>query len=124
MELAANEKEGSALLFEYSDDESDHHQQPSKISWVVVAATAAVLLLCSTALNIFLIFKTQPPGAFETDIRDAKSAIHYEQRQFTGALSYNESSKSYYRGKEAETEYFGYPSPQITKAWKELLRGT
>lgn len=124
MEPIASEKEASALLFDYSDDESDYQKQPSKVSWAIVAGTTAVLLLCSMALNVFLIFKAPSQGAFETDIRDAYSAVHYEQRQFTGALSYNESSKTYSRGKEAETEYFGYPSPDITKAWKELLRGT
>lgn len=118
-----SEKEGSALLFDYSDDESVYPRQRPKASWAVVAATFAVLLACSLALNIALIFKGHSQGAFKTDIRDASPAIHYKTRQFTGALSYNETSKSLFRGKDAEIEYFGYPSPEITKAWKQLLRG-
>lgn len=58
-------------------------------------------------------------GYFPTDFEDARSAIQYEKRTFTGALSYNETSKRFYRNiSTEETQYFGPPSKEIDEAWE------
>lgn len=55
----------------------------------------------------------------------AKSSIELSRVKFKGAFRYNESSNTYYRVHDpAEPQYIGPPSPEIDKAWEDLLDGT
>lgn len=56
-------------------------------------------------------------------MQDARGAIEYEQRVFTGALVYDPETKRALRKKDGEREYFGVPSKEIDDAWDELLHG-
>ena len=60
---------------------------------------------------------------FETDLIDAREAIQYERREFTGALVYDEETKRAIRLEDAPIEYFG-PSQEIDDAWDDPLRGS
>lgn len=60
---------------------------------------------------------------FQTDLSDARRAIQYEWRTYTGALVYDSETKQAVRVKDAPVEYFGPPGNEIDAAWDELLRG-
>lgn len=57
-----------------------------------------------------------------TDLSDARSAIRYERRNFTGALVYDEETKRAVRVKDAPVEFFGPPG-ESDGAWDDLLKG-
>ena len=44
---------------------------------------------------------------------------------YTSAFRYNATSKTYYREFDSsQPQYVGTPTPEIDKAWEELLAGT
>lgn len=48
-----------------------------------------------------------------------------EKVTYTSAFRYNATSKTYYRESDAsQPQYVGTPTPEIDKAWEELLAGT
>lgn len=62
--------------------------------------------------------------AFRTDTHDAHPYIFQEERVFTGALSFNETSGQVYRDIDlSQAQYFGSPNHEIDHAWDDLLRG-
>ncbi|KAF2158524.1 hypothetical protein M409DRAFT_71591 [Zasmidium cellare ATCC 36951] len=83
-----------------------------------------VLLLPSIAFNIWIVVSPQRNflGPHETDLEDARRAVQYESRKFTGALLFDESSFRVYRELDAERQFFGPPSATIDDAWSDLLR--
>ena len=54
----------------------------------------------------------------------SKSSIEFSRVKFKRAFRYNESSNTYYREHDpAEPQYIGPWSPEIDKAWEDLLDG-
>jgi len=54
----------------------------------------------------------------------AKASINIQQVEYTSALRYNATSKTYYRDFDPMLpQYVGKPSPEVDKAWEDLLRG-
>lgn len=59
------------------------------------------------------------------DAGPAKEAIQIQKVTYTSALRYNSTSKEYYREFDpTKPQYVGKPSPEIDKAWNDLLAGT
>lgn len=100
-----------------------------------VPRTTTILLLCSNtffilATAIFAVLYTTRhdhchyDNGFSTDIADARPAVFYEERNFTGAWKFNSTTLQPYRDIDlSETQYFGFPSPALDDAWDDLLRG-
>lgn len=57
------------------------------------------------------------------DMLDATSANQYESRVFTGALTYNKSTRRAVRLQDGPVEYFGPPTEAVDIAWEDLLHG-
>lgn len=88
-------------------------------SWIWVATVAA--FLCSIAVNIWLARRSRY-GAFPTDMKDARRAIKYETRTYTGALIFDPEKRGLVRLQEpGVVEYFGPPSKAVDDAWHNLL---
>lgn len=85
--------------------------------------TANLLLLVTFTIGNLTIWSRQRPAVWRTDLPDARKAIEYEEREYTGALTYDPDQRKIFRLRDAETEYFGPPSPEIERAWDELLHG-
>jgi cytoskeletal protein RodZ len=83
----------------------------------------SILLTSSVLLNIIMLSQ-RPVVWHETDIRDARKAVAYEKRTFSGALVYNRSTKSAARLHDGQQEFFGEPGLEIDRTWEDLLRGT
>ena len=55
----------------------------------------------------------------------AKASIEMQKVTYTSAFGYNATSKTYYREFDSsQPQYVGTPTPEIDKAWEELLDGT
>jgi hypothetical protein len=82
----------------------------------------SILLASSVLLNIIMLSQ-RPVIWHETDMRDARKAVAYEKRTFSGALIYNRSTRSATRLHDGQQEFFGKPGLHIDRAWEDLLRG-
>jgi hypothetical protein len=61
--------------------------------------------------------------AFRTDFTAAQPWVEYEERVFTGKLSYDPISRQPFRDIDpTQPQYFGKPGPEIDAAWEDLLR--
>lgn len=86
------------------------------------------ILLISVALNLGT-WRTSLRAAslvcvHDSDMKDARHVIEYEERVYTGALMYDPETKGAVRSQDAEVEYFGPPSKELDAAWNNLLRGS
>ena len=60
---------------------------------------------------------------WDTELADARGAIEYETRSYTGALTYSHEKKRVTRLHDGEMEFFGPPSASIDESWEYLLNG-
>ena len=98
----------------------DSGHRPSKTPWIAILLISA-LALVSIATNVWQWLHRQ--DVFKTDFPDARRAVQYEQRTYTGALVYDSETKRAVRVQDAPVEYFGPPGDEIDAAWDELLKG-
>jgi hypothetical protein len=91
--------------------------------WCWWTAANVLLLVAFTAANL-AIWSRHRPAIWSTDFPDARKAIEYEERMYTGALTYDPTQHQVLRLHDAKVEYVGPPSPEIDRAWDELLHGT
>jgi hypothetical protein len=87
--------------------------------WTIVN----VVLLATFTIANLAIWSRDRTMVWETDLADARKAIQYEQRVFTGALTYDETQHRVVRLRDSDTEYFG-PEPEVDEAWEDLLQST
>ena len=92
--------------------------------WQIVTIALAVL---SLLLSIYIFTHlsstcTNTPGFLPSDLPDARRAVEYEQREYTGALIYNPQSKLVERLRDSEIEYVGYPSQELDDKWEALIK--
>ncbi|EME47023.1 hypothetical protein DOTSEDRAFT_41548 [Dothistroma septosporum NZE10] len=80
-----------------------------------------LLLVIFTILNVAA-WSHSGLAIWRTDFEDARKAVQYEERKFTGQLTYDEAERRGMRLRDTEVEYVGPPSTKIEQAWKELLR--
>lgn len=100
----------------------------------------AVRLYCLLGLNVILFLSSLalyirtislqgkqtaalPPCVHRTDMKDARSAIEYEEQEYTGALVYDPETHTAGRKHDADVEYFGPPTPLLDENWHQLLHG-
>ena len=106
-----------------SIDHASYKRRRSSWNLAILAANIAVLLV-SLIVNLSTWSGNHGSDCImPTDMLDARSAIQYEQRVYTGALTYDTETKRMFREQDSPTEYFGYPSQEINDAWRELLHG-
>ncbi|KAE9367867.1 hypothetical protein N431DRAFT_471261 [Stipitochalara longipes BDJ] len=113
------------------DDLQDHRPRKSRwpnTSTIVLSITTAIFGLHSIYLSLHANCACLEKGAFDagysTEWEPARSSIELSRVKFTGAFRYNETSGTYYREHDpAEPQYIGPPSPEIDRAWEELLGG-
>lgn len=92
--------------------------------WIWVAFTCVNLMIASVSFFSYLQARTAFRGPFwDTDMLDARGAIQYEERKYTGALAYDYDKKEMIREADGKLEFFGPPSPEVDAAWHSLLRG-
>jgi hypothetical protein len=60
---------------------------------------------------------------WDTELADARGAIEYERRAYTGALTYSHDKGGVVKLDDGEREFFGPPSAKLDESWKYLLHG-
>lgn len=122
--MPRDDEEKSAFLkqqieTELGPESQAERQKQRRWSWSLAAVITA--FLCSLAVNIWLLNRPRY-GAFPTDLKDARHAIEYEVREYTGALVYDSEKKGLVRVREpGAVEYFGPPSEAVDDSWTALL---
>jgi hypothetical protein len=61
---------------------------------------------------------------WDTELHDARSAIKYEERAYTGALTYDAEKGEIIKVNDSKLDFFGPPSKRIDDAWQYLLHGS
>lgn len=128
---ADDEQENGSLL--HTSEPSPKSRSRGCIQRYWLLALNILILLVSVAVNVgtWAIHNQEPAPAqptlpvcvHETDMLDARPAVEYEERVFTGALVYDPETKVAFRKQDGEKEYFGPPSKELDAAWDELLHG-
>ena len=115
------------LLSNTSKRNGVSHSPRAALPWLISTIVLAGLLIASV-INQFVsrssLAPSSPRGddALLTDLPDARRAIVYERRRYTGELKFDEESKRVVRVLDSEIEYFGEPSDEIENAWETMLR--
>ncbi|USP81353.1 uncharacterized protein yc1106_08627 [Curvularia clavata] len=122
MSLSDENNEAVALLDEEETLQLEKRVKPQRHSrrWCWWTTLNTVLLVAFSIANL-TIWSGRRLVVWRTDFPDARKAIQYEERVFTGALTYDQSQRRILRIQDAEIEYFGRPSFEIDQAWEELL---
>jgi hypothetical protein len=102
--------------------ESDLNRSPSYTPWMISTTFFATLSLCLITIAQIRPATTNP-GAFETDFAATQLWVEYEERAFTGKLSYVPLKRKLYRDIDpTQPQYFGKPNPEMDALWDDLLR--
>lgn len=86
---------------------------------IIVACTTIYFVTNSSSCRLQL----ELPG-WDTELRDARGSIEYEERAYTGALMYDYDKKQVVKLNDSHLEFFGPPSANIDDAWHYLLHGS
>jgi len=145
MYALAEEKQDARLLrdnSEIADEDVVHHRYTRRrYNWtVILLAISNLILIATLALTNRSRFSSSsttatdyadaatasataaPPSLASTEIADALPFLQYEQRNFSGELAYNTTSKQLYRELDSsQPQYFGRPSAELDAAWHELM---
>ena len=125
--MARNDEEKSAFLkheieTELSAETEADRARQTRWSWTWMTAVS-IALICSILTNLWL-WHRPSYGAFPTDMKDARKAIEYEVREYTGALVFDSEKGRMMRVREpGAVEYFGPPSEEVNQRWHNLLHG-
>lgn len=119
--------EDKALIIE--DTCSCNTQPPSNkkrnIHFYVLFSLLNITIACITVYSNANAHN-HPPRVlgWDTELYDARRAIEYEKRSYTGALTYDSEKKEIIKLNDSDLEFFGPPSTQIDDAWDYLLHGS
>ncbi|KAF3022018.1 hypothetical protein E8E14_012277 [Neopestalotiopsis sp. 37M] len=100
-----------------------HYQAPKRRAlppWLLRGAVILVLLVLLSD-NIRLRLGQSPESAFATDLTTAKHLSELVEYRFTGGIQVDHEGKLYREINPMEPQYAGEPSPEIDKAWDDLL---
>ena len=121
--------EDKALIIEETC--SCNNQSPPikkrNIHFYVLFSVLNIIIACTTVYsNANANAHHHRPQAlgWDTELHDARSAIEYEERAYTGALSYDPEKREIIKVNDSKLEFFGPPSTQIDDAWDYLLHGS
>jgi hypothetical protein len=113
-----------AHAFLLNDMRSDNMHSPKERRLTMLMTLLAVVAASSIMLNFWQYSHGNKILSWKpSDMEDARSVIRYEERMYTGALTYNETAKQIVRILDDSQQYVGPPSMEITQAWRNLLRG-
>ncbi|KAI0154554.1 hypothetical protein GGR57DRAFT_466020 [Xylariaceae sp. FL1272] len=90
------------------------------LSWGIVIFLGLVLL----SDNIRLRRKHTSKSAFSTDLTVAQHISELIEYRFTGGIQVDHNGSLYREVNPLEPQYAGEPSPEIDKAWEDLLGAT
>jgi len=96
----------------------------SALASVLFAILSIVLFLRIQRLQAAISDLQKLPAAPETDLKDARRYIEYEERVFSGLITLNKTSGTvYHHVPDGEPRFFGDPAvyPEIDQNWKHLL---
>ncbi|CAG8951655.1 hypothetical protein HYFRA_00005455 [Hymenoscyphus fraxineus] len=114
--------ENGRLLGDADIEEKDSQQQAPKrlVEWLF---WGFLILVCVVLLsdNIRLRLRQSSVSAFNTDLTVAKPISELIEYQFTGGIQVDHDGKLYREVNPLEPQYAGEPSPEIDKAWDDLL---
>jgi hypothetical protein len=127
MNSPRNLDEDKALIIE--DTCCHNTQSHSKKRWSV--HFHALFLLLNVIIAGITIYSNaniatcqQQVHGWDTELHDARSAIEYEERAYTGALTYDYEKHQVVKVNDGGLEFFGPPSAEINDAWHYLLHGS
>jgi hypothetical protein len=116
-------EEEAAFLYDETKLPNSHkrhaNREHDRRLWFFTGVNLLIFVVFST-LN-YTIWPRSMPLGWSTELADARRAIEYEERTFTGALVYDAQKGRAVRLQDADVEYFGRPSPSIDSAWADLL---
>lgn len=126
MQMGPHDDEEVAFL-----DHHDHekirpvvsHPNRSALPWMI--STFLLALISATSLYINFTTVSSPcrlGDALLSDMPDARHAIQYEQRTYTGELTYDDKIKKIIRPQDGEVEFFGEPGPELDAKWDIYLK--
>lgn len=120
------EGEDKGLLTEEGVYQTGHHSPAWRWyyhAWL--AMTAINVLLAATSIYAITTSTRCSPQTqgWDTELLDARGAIQYEERVYTGALTFDHSKGGAVRLNDGEMEFFGPPSAAIDASWEYLLQG-
>ncbi|KAJ6142743.1 hypothetical protein N7471_002196 [Penicillium samsonianum] len=111
------------------DSNSQQNSHGSLFTRVVI--NLLVVLIALAAMILLLLFQIYMQDSncygkfekgFDTDLVAAKGQIELQQVLFTGGIHFNPDGSVYIKDTPGP-KYVGSPSPEIDKAWDELLYG-
>lgn len=116
--------EDKALIVE---DPCCNHQSTTKKSrsthFYVLFSLLNIGIACVTIYSNATASKLQTPG-WDTELYDARKVIEYEERAYTGALTYDAEKHEIVKVNDSDLQFFGPPSAHIDDAWQYLLHGS
>jgi hypothetical protein len=120
--------EGNGLLDEdgFRSATTTRHKALSRWkqqAWIAVTALNILLACISSYTILFPKGCNSQSQGWDTELADARSAIEYERRLYTGALTYSPEKGGVTRLNDGEMEFFGPPSATLDESWKYLLHG-
>jgi hypothetical protein len=92
-------------------------------TWIALTGLNILLACISSYTILFPKRCSSQAQGWDTELADARSAIEYERRAYTGALTYSHEKGGVTRLNDGEMEFFGPPSASIDESWKYLLHG-
>jgi hypothetical protein len=100
---------------------------PSRQPWIISTLILACTTIALATLQILSVTQARDNACpnvclRQSDTVDARGAVEYEQRTWTGALTFDNDLDRIVRLKDAPVEYVGEPSKEIDDAWDDLLR--
>ncbi|KAE8447946.1 hypothetical protein EG329_010018 [Mollisiaceae sp. DMI_Dod_QoI] len=112
------------------NEEEDRRRPLSQWMVILITIILTTTVICSLQAA-YLTFRSQPTcissasqKGFQTEWDLLTGTIENELVTYTSAFRYNSTDQSYYREfNPADPQYVGTPSPEIDKAWDELLYG-
>lgn len=117
--------ENEAFLKDESEDDEMAPRSKRKTSkalpWKISTFFLGVLSAFLCVLNIHTVYHSDP-YVRQSDLPDARKAIKYEQRVWSGALTFDVPSNRIVRLDDSPIEYVGSPSKEIDDAWTKLLK--
>jgi hypothetical protein len=107
------------------DAKSPSYRQNVRVNrLMLISLVLSNLILAGISAALWVRLNSMNDGVYRTDFADARKAITYEERVFSGALKYNTETKDVFRDIDpSEPQYFGPPSPDVDAAWDKLLAG-
>jgi hypothetical protein len=117
--------EDKALIVE---DPCCNHQSTSRkrrsIHFYVLFSLLNTIIACVTIYsNATVPSRRSPLHGWDTELYDVRKVIEYEERAYTGALTYDAEKREIVKLNDGDLQFFGPPSAHIDDAWHYLLHG-